>query len=261
MIDPLISALEVWQEKGILPTELNTFELRELSAALRAQSFFSAQTTQEYLLEKYKEKIAGILNPVKRPGESTTQYSPAYVKQAIQDLLAENGYEPNPEHQGTLKDLSSDARIDLVIKTNVQLAQGQGYWLRSQKAVVLDLWPGQELFRAESRAHTRDWLQRWRTAGQQTGNPMGTGWTITKDGRMIALKNHDIWAWIGSSALFNDALDVVWPPFAFNSGMWVRDVEREEVEAIGLLAKGAPAPKPANIAATFKTFAEKLKAL
>jgi hypothetical protein len=122
-----------------------------------------------------------------------------------------------------------------VIKTNTEMAQGQGWWLQGQDAAILDEWPGQELFRAEGRKVPRDWIERWRLAGGQTGDPIGTGWTITPDGRLIALKNHQIWNELGSSKNFSDGLDQPWPPFAFQSGMWVRDISRTETEALGLI--------------------------
>ena len=50
---------------------------------------------------------------------------------------------------------------------------------------------------------------------------------------MIALKGHPIWEQLGSSANFNDALDVDYPPFAFRSGMWVRPVDRATCVALG----------------------------
>ncbi len=52
---------------------------------------------------------------------------------------------------------------------------------------------------------------------------------------MIALKNDPIWSRLGSSDLFEDGLDNPYPPFAFNSGMGVRDVARDEAEQLGLL--------------------------
>lgn len=261
----LSNAVKILLAKDLMPTDLTTAELRALDAALRNQSFFSAQTTNEYLLQLYKDSIAGILNPVPGSGSSpqgpTTQFSPAYVRQQIKKLLAQVGYEPMPEDAGTLKDLSSNARIDLVVKTNVELAQGQGWWIAGQQAAILDQWPAQELFRAEGRVHPREWLRRWRLAGAQTGDPIGTGWTITSEERMIALKDHDIWNWIGSSELFNDALDVIWPPFAFNSGMWVRDIDRDEAESIGLMKRGDAAPKPMSIVDALTAFAQKISKL
>ncbi len=253
--------MQILISKGLLPTNLDTAALRELDAALRAQSFYSAQTSNAYLLQLYRDRIAGILNPQPAAGESTTQFSPAYVRSAIKDFLTEVNYQPAPEDAGTIRDLSSDARVNLVIKTNRELAQGQGMWIKNQQPALLNAFPGQELFRAESREQPREWLMRWRLAGSQTGDPIGKGWTITTDERMIALKNHPIWTLIGSSALFKDALDVFWPPFAFNSGMWVRDVDYDETAKIGLIKSAADIPKPVNLSAAFAEFAKKMKQL
>ena len=255
---PFSEAIKALADKNLLPDFMTSADIRALDAALKNQSFFSAQTTDEYLLKLYQDKIGGLLNPVRIAGQATTQYSPVYVRRAIQDFLISVNYSPAPEDAGTIKDLSSDARVQLVLQTNKQLAQGQGNWLQSQRSGVLDSFPADELFRLEERVQKRNWLARWRLAGEQTDDDIGTGWTITPDERMIALKNHDIWNWIGSSELFDDALDVIWPPFAFNSGMWVKDVSRADCEEIGLLDKGEAAPEPANIASAIESFSSKI---
>lgn len=220
-------ALASHARRQIMPTDLGTADLRELDSSLRAQSFFSAHTLNEDLLAGYKDEIEKLL--------SGDQSDP-YARQRIKEILKEIGYEPEPDKEGTLEDLSSNARINLVLRTNVELAQGEGWWVQGQKQAILDQWPAQELYRAGYRMKPRAWLEyRWPMAGRASGSPIGDGWTITPDNRMIALKNHPIWEWIGSSALFPDALDVIWPPFAFNSGMWVRDVDRETAVNVGIL--------------------------
>jgi hypothetical protein len=196
---------------------------------------FSAETTNEYLIGKYRDLLTNILQPDINVAGTRATYNPAYAREEIKTFLAGIGYAPGEGTEGTIKDLSSDSRIDLVIDTNTKMAQGQGWWLQGQDAAILDEWPGQELFRLESRHVPRDWITRWQLAGGQTGDGIGVGWTITPEGRLIALKNHAIWNLIGSSKLFNDGLDQPWPPFAFQSGMWVRDVDRKEMESLGLI--------------------------
>lgn len=266
---PFAEAVKALADKDLLPTDLDSAGIRALDAALRQQSFFSAQTTNEYLLQKYQDFITSMLNPTTEQradrvtaanplGNVTTGLNENYARRGIKDFLAEVGYTPAPKDAGTIKDLSSDARVLLVLRTNKQLAQGQGNWIQSQQNGVLESFPADELFRLEARAKQRDWLARWRLAGDQTGDPIGTGWTITPDERMIALKNHEIWNWIGSSELFDDALDVIWPPFAFNSGMWIKDVSRADCEEIGLLDKTDAAPQPANIVSALEKFTAKV---
>lgn len=232
----LMETVRLLLEKELMPTSLDTQGIRALDASLRNQSFFSAQTTSRYLLEKYRDFVASLLQPGQ--GGMVPALNPTYARVGIQNFLGEMGYRAAPGEEGTLTDLRSDARVNLVLKTNVEMAQGQGWWLAGQSEPILDQWPAQELFRAEARNVPRDWIARWRLAGAASGDRIGTGWTITSEEKLVALKNHKIWGKIGSSELFQDGLDQSWPPFAFNSGMWVRDVERAEAEELGLISRG-----------------------
>jgi hypothetical protein len=235
--------------RRLMPTDLGSAQLQQLVATTRSQSLYSAHTLLSDLLAGYKTRIGIILNPrtAARPdrvtesnptGATTEGLNFAQARVQTQQLLDELGYEPDPEKRGTIQDLSSDARVNLVLQTNVQMVQGEAWWLQGQNAPVLDQWPAQELFRAEGRAKQRDWLERFRRAGEQSGDPIGTGWTVTSDGRLIAIKNHKIWFLLGSPDLFPDGLGQPWPPFAFNSGMDVRDVDRDETEQLGLIDPG-----------------------
>jgi hypothetical protein len=238
---PPREALAALARRDIMPTNLGTYDLQQLGRDVQLDSFFSARTTLTDLLNGYKGDIGKMLNPqqIIRDGQPVNVgLTQAYALQDIQQLLQKIGYQPNPEDRGTIKDLSSDGRINLVLETNVQIHQGEGWWLQGQNDAVLDEFPAQELFRAESRLTQRNWLARFRLAGAQTGDPIGTGWTITPDGRMIALKNHAIWNWLGSSKLFSDGLNLPFAPFAFRSGMNLRDIDRDETESLGLIKPG-----------------------
>ena len=266
---PNTEALASLARRNVVASEMSSADWRAVSATNRQESFFSARTLLADLLEKYKADVTDLLTTgeTTRPdrvtdtnpeGKVNTGLNETYARRDIKDFLMSINYTPAPADTDTIKDLSSDARVLLVLRTNKQLAQGQGNWIQSQQNGVLESFPADELFRLEARAKQRDWLARWRLAGDQTGDPIGTGWTITPDERMIALKNHEIWNWIGSSELFDDALDVIWPPFAFNSGMWIKDVSRADCEEIGLLDKTDAAPQPANIVSALEKFTAKV---
>lgn len=242
----LPQAVQILLAKNIMPTNLDTQGIRQLNAALRNDSFHSAKTLNPYLLQLYKDRIGGILNPPR--GVPGTQYNQGYIRESVKEFLAQVGYKPKPGEAGTLKDFSSDPRINLVIDTNVATSQGQGWWTQGQQKSILDQWPAQELFRAGSAKVPRDWIMRWRLAGNATGQPIGTGWTITPDGRLIALKNNPIWFSLGSSSLFNDALNTWHAPYAFNSHMRDRDITRKITESIGLMKPGQAAPEPMTLA-------------
>jgi hypothetical protein len=119
----------------------------------------------------------------------------------------------------------SDARLNLILDTNVQLAEGYGHYAQGQDQGILDVWPAQELFRIGWRKVPRDWRERWEQVGGQ----------ISEDGRMAAIKDDEIWDALGDPDNFDDALGNPYPPFAFNSGMDVEDVGRDDAVEMGLM--------------------------
>lgn len=213
---PFKEALDSLAIKGILPTTGRTADLQQLSGAIKRRALFSATVTSVDLLQKIKDGADAI---------TAGQTDLATVRLGIKQLLADMGYQPDPEKIGGLQDLSSTARINLQIQTNVDAARGYGWDIQGQQPDLLDEWPAQELFRDFApKGHERDWSSRWARVG---GEFFG--------GRMIALKNDPIWSRLGDPSLFDDGLGNPYPPFAFNSGMGVRDIDRDEAEALGLI--------------------------
>lgn len=213
---PFREALQSRAVKRILPTNLTSAELMRIDAAIRERAMFSAQTLLEDYLKDISKRVETILNPVSVDGR-TEGMDTATARLELKESLRKLAYSPEPDQRGTIQDLSSDARINLVLKTNVEMAQGYGGWRQSQDPAALDQFPAQELFRAEGREKPRDWITRWQGAGGQLFG-----------GRMIALKNDPIWTDIS-------AFGLPYPPFDFNSGMWVRDVDRDEAMQLGVI--------------------------
>jgi hypothetical protein len=244
-------ALKRHDTRVLFPTRMKTSELQQLGAEVLRESLFSAQVLYTSHLEQLGDVVRRTLDPIRTARANGTLVTEginlAKSKEIMKDSLQALGYLPSADERGTILDLSSDARIELQVNTLVQTAQGEGWWLQGQEEAVLDEFPSQELFRAEARKQERNWLARFRLAGERTGDPIGTGWTITPHGRMIALKNHKIWEYLGDPSLFKDGLGNPWPPFAFESGMNVRDVDRAETESIGLIQPGQSV-KPMTLA-------------
>lgn len=209
---PFAEALQSLEVKSALPTSLTSAELEKISAEILERALFSARTTSA----EYLQEIEDVIDAMVR-GEIDL----ATARLQLKDKLAELGYESDaglaPEEVGTLKDLASEARINLVIETNAAMAQGYGNWLQGQAPAILDQWPAQELYRAYARKVPRNWRARWAQAGGSE-----------PDGRMIALKNADIWKRISR-------FSTPYPPFDFNSGMSIRDVDRDAAVKAGLI--------------------------
>lgn len=225
------TALQLASERGLLPLPLSTQEIREqIADELRRRSFFSARTANAWYLAKANELVQKFI-----AGEGFGS-DIATLKMQLRELLNAAGYTPEggfpgdaklgipPATAGSLRDLGSEARLTLILNTQADLARGRAQQLAG--AADADLFPAWELVRVFSAEAPRDWLKRWDLAG----GPKLTN----EDGArvLIAPKNGEVWSVLGSSDLFDDALDVDHPPFAFNSGMRWRAVPLEEYEAL-----------------------------
>jgi hypothetical protein len=120
----------------------------------------------------------------------------------------------------------------LIVETNVLDAQGYGRWLGTQNEMSLYGNPAWELVRMRFSKVPRDWEQRWTDARDATEEEGST----EAGERMVALKNHPIWQALGDGiGGYEDTLGNAWPPFAFNSGMTVIDVNRDDALALGIM--------------------------
>ncbi len=243
---PWTEALDALDAKGLLPTSLGSKALREeWGTDLLHRSIFSARTTKASVLQGYREQLAELL-------DGRTNIATARAK--MQDLLDGLGYDAErggfpgdtevpPAERGTLRDLASDGRVDLVLNTNMRQVANFAMREAGQSDGALFQFPAYELVRVYVREVPRgkrrakggalvedpgnDWPSRWEKVGGQFF-----------DGRMIARKDDPIWNEIGSSGEFSDGLDAPFPPFAFNSGYGWREVPRAECVALGVIGAG-----------------------
>ncbi len=205
---PFTEALQSREVRNILRTSGGTADLARLEPAVRERAIFSATVTSAELLDGIDRRVQSIL---------AGKEDQATARLGLKQILADMGYTAPGETAGTLQDLRTDERLNLIIETNVEMARGYGQWVQGQQADVLDEYPAQELVRVRQSAKPRDWAARW---AEKDGQFF--------DGRMVALKNDPIWARISRFGL-------PYAPFDFNSGMDTRDVARDEAEQLGLI--------------------------
>jgi hypothetical protein len=219
---PFKEAVQSRAVRELLPTELRTRLLNEIPAALRERAFFSAGVTNAQFLQEADKKIDELL-----AGKADR----ATMRLELKQLLDRLEYKPAEGEEGTLTDLSSDDRLNLILDTNLQMAQGYGNWAQGQDSAILDQWPAQELIRVIDSKVKRDWESRWTAAGGEF-----------YEGRMIALKNDPIWVKISRFGL-------PYPPFDFNSGMDLQDIDRDEAIRLGVIDRDTeimPQERPFN---------------
>ncbi|QBG47813.1 hypothetical protein EGM51_10575 [Verrucomicrobia bacterium S94] len=213
---PFAEALEYRAAQRVLPTSAGSAELASLGADIRERALFSARTTNAGYLAKMDRMLSDMISPAARKQRGEMAVDVAQFRLQMRDELAKLGYEP--ERPGSVQDLGSDARLNLIADMQEKFAHGYGQHMAAQDPDLLDLWPCQEFVRTEARNDPRlDWEQRWSAAG---GSFYG--------GRMIARKDDTVWSKLS-------AFGVPYPPFDYNSGMGVRDVRRDEAERLGVI--------------------------
>ncbi len=238
--DPVFDAFLAAAGRGEMTTSLDTAGLRELSAGLRSRMVFVARGTSAIFASKLKQVIDQL---------TAGEISESGARLALIETLRALGYTPDggfpdappgsvpPALAGTLQDLSSFRRLDLIVRTQLELMQGAGLQARGQTPDRLEAAPAWELIRVLGVEDARDWPARWVIAG---GKPIPESYpkmahrNLGESTGMIALKGDPVWGELGSSENFSDALDTDHPPFAFNSGMGWREIQREEALALGI---------------------------
>lgn len=207
---PFKEALQSREVRSILPTEFRTDLLDTIPTALRERAVFSAGVVNAEFLQRVDDSVNDLL---------TGTVDRATKRVQLKQLLGSLG--DDSIDNTDLTDLRSDARLNLILDTQLNQAFGYGHWQQGQQADILDQWPAQELIRViypkGGPKAERPWEDIWREAG---GQFFGV--------RMIALKNDPIWTKISR-------FGTPYPPFDFNSGIDVVDVDRDTAIEAGLI--------------------------
>ena len=246
--DPVFDAFLAASKKGLLPTSLDTAGLRELAAELRRNAFFTARGTSVAFVSAIKQAVERMTS-----GEWNEATARAYLLEVIRGTgyTPEGGYPDAapgsvpPALKGTIQDLSSWRRIDLIVRTQLELAQGAGLQMAGHTEERLAMFPAWELIRELEVKDARDWPARWIIAGGRPipeSYPKNAHHYVGKPTGMIAFKGDPVWGELGSSENFSDALDTDHPPFAFNSGMGWREVSARQCRDEGITGPNGETP-------------------
>ena len=249
---PFDEALAWARDRAALPTKLGSRELIELRRQMGRRALVLARVADARILAAVQERVSELARGIQdRPGD---YMDPATFRLEMQQILHTTQYAPEPGREGTISDLRSKARLDLIVDTETELASGRAQQAADLDPDVADAFPAWELYRARKpNGSERDWTERWRTAAQAAGDDAAVA--ALESGRMAARKDSTIWSELGATDNFDDALDTDHPPFAFNSGMAVRNINRSTAMQLGLIERGqrivatpqVPAPLQVNV--------------
>lgn len=230
LITSLLDAFRISAERAPMPTGLGTAELRELGAGVLARSVFSARATNAIFASKLKEVVDQLAAGDIGEGQArTAMYEVLDILNYDVEKGGFPGEELEPGLRGTLQDLRSFRRMDLIIRTQLALMEGAGVQYRAMLPENLLEFPAQELVRGLPVEVARDWPSRWAIAGGKPireGHPVESYKEVGAKSGMIALVGDPVWGELGSFENFKDALGVDHAPFYFNSEMTLEPVSR-----------------------------------
>lgn len=201
---------ELILQKALVGSNLDSSQWNQIQAGFRNRAFFSSRVAEVNILAAMRERVA-------KYAEGETDLSK--IRMMIRDDLRRANYTPEPGQENTIHDLFSQARLDVIIKTNVAQARGYMQYAEGMSPGAFAAFPAQEFTRIAHRRNQRqDWPQRWAKAG---GKVYG--------GKMIALKDDHVWERL---SVFGNPF----PPFDWGSGMGVLDVDRKTAIQLGLIS-------------------------
>jgi len=201
---------ELILKKALVGSNLDSSQWNQIQAGFRNRAFFSSRVAEVNILAAMRDKV----REYSEGGKDLSK-----IRMEFREELRKLKYSPKPGEEGTIHDLFSQARIDVIIKTNVAQARGYMQYAEGMSPGAFAAFPAQEFTRIAHRRNQReDWPQRWAKAGGKTYG-----------GKMIALKDDPVWERL---SVFGNPF----PPFDWGSGMGVLDVDRKTAIRLGLIS-------------------------
>lgn len=205
-----MTASELILQKALVGSDLDSSQWNQIQAGLRNRAFFSSRIAEVNIIDAMRRKAAEYAQ-----GETDL----SKIRMEFREELRRANYQPQPGEEGTIHDLFTQARIDVIVKTNVAQARGYIQYAEGMSPGAFAAFPAQEFTRVAHRKNARqDWPQRWAKAGGKTYG-----------GKMIALKDDPVWV---NLSVFGNPF----PPFDWGSGMGVLDVDRKTAIQLGLIS-------------------------
>lgn len=224
-IVPLAEAVRKIDGRTPIGSVLRSKDWERVPLALRERAQFSAGVTSARVLQTVQDRLSRELKQQREAlgnGAQAVFDRSSFIDQ-VRGIAREEGLTPEvPGKRGTIEDITSIPRLGMVYDIQKQMATGYARWKADQSEGALLLYPAWRLVREADRRVPRDWAARWAEAGEEVG------WEGAVPHGRVALKSSPIWAALSR-------FGTPWPPFDFNSGMGVEDVEREEAVSLGLL--------------------------
>lgn len=210
-----IQPLEKLDRAVAIPSEMRSAEWARVDQWTRERAFYMAGVSKVEILQEMRDLTREA---------ATGEEGEFALRKRWEAYLDGIDYKPEPGQEGTIKDLRSLRRFNVALRTNRALMNGWALRENGLRPGPMQAQPCWELVRFQDAKVPRDWIDRFTRAG-------GTLY----DGRLIAPKTSPVWQDLGSATLFDDALGVDYPPFAWGSGMNWTGVGSREAMRLGVM--------------------------
>ncbi len=210
--------------KTPIGSPLGSAELAQLPQGLRDSAQFSAHVENLRLMQRVQDRVEQVIGQLRN--ERGVYVNEAQFVAEMQKIAREEGLDPRnaaetADRFGGIQDITSERRLKLIYRVQVQMANEYARWVKANDPAVLQAWPAQEFIRVQSRKVPRtNWPERFQAAGGKLIND-----------RMVALISDPLWRKL---SVFGNP----YPPFDYGSGMGLRTLSRREAEALRLLKPG-----------------------
>lgn len=218
---PFDEALDKLGRTSLIGSMLTSSEWSDVPVQLRERAFFSSQIENTRFLQRSRNVIEDFLSGAKETvmgpdgvaREALKSGSRQQFVQKMQAFAVAEGMGPlDPKDKGGLKDITSERRLGLIHDVQTRQAHDFGYAKQGLDPDVLNEYPAQRFIRVASVGEARSWHAQFEN--------------------QVYLKTDPIWKTI------NADFGVPWGPWGWGCGHDVEDVDRDEAEALGLIAPG-----------------------
>lgn len=204
--------------KTVIGSTLSSAEWADVPAALRDAAFFSSRVESLRLLGRMQGGLGDWMTGARETlpnGKVALKVGSRadFVAQMSAFAEREGLGSVDPKDAGTVKDITSQKRQELIFDTQVKLATGYGDRKQAMDPDVLDEFPAQRFVRVQEVAEPRTWHTQFED--------------------QVALKT-DTGFWIA----INQDFGLPHAPWGWGCGHDVEDVDRAESNALGLTKPG-----------------------
>lgn len=220
-----------FRELEPVPSPMSTAEWAAVEPAVRNGAFFSAGVEDAHLLEALRQNMdraiaegwtqqefIAAMNQWLREHVDPATGRPYIDEEAREDMTPEE----REAHERKITNIDSVARLKLIFRTQAELASGWAQFRHDMSPERLRKYPAWEFYRKPgAKTFRKDHVKH---QGE------------------IRLKT-DFDYWMARNSKDQGGFQNPFPPFGFNSWMWVLEVDRDECEDLGLLKPGEPAPQ------------------